>query len=94
MAIFEIKPADSVIAFGDAFSYDSPDPDTLIVDAGAFLFSTAGSGAELANTGTWTVTVNGSIFGDVGSRRQYPLKHQGRFQRRGRRRIHWHLSCQ
>ena len=38
MAIFEIKPADSVIAFGDAFSYDSPDPDTLIVDAGAFLF--------------------------------------------------------
>jgi Ca2+-binding RTX toxin-like protein len=42
---------------------DSPGADTLIVDPNAFLVAggASGDGAFLANTGAWTVTVNGSI---------------------------------
>jgi hypothetical protein len=63
MAIFHITPATSVLkATGTAFLSDSPGADTLIVDPGAFLISeSVGAGANLANTGAWTVTVNGSI---------------------------------
>jgi len=65
MAIFKITPATSRSNLIDAFgppADDTPGADTLIVDPGAFLISTAvGRGAFLANTGAWTVTVNGSI---------------------------------
>ena len=65
MAIFHINPSTSRFSnIGSAFgppADDTPGADTLIVDPGAFLISTGGSGAFLANTGAWTVTVNGSI---------------------------------
>jgi Ca2+-binding RTX toxin-like protein len=64
MAIFRITRATSVFTdalFDDAFRQDSPGADTLIVDPGAFLVAQFGTGASLANTGAWTVTVNGSI---------------------------------
>jgi Ca2+-binding RTX toxin-like protein len=67
MAIFKITSATNRLnSAGDAFgppADDSPGADTLIVDPGAFLISTAvgGTGAFFANTGAWTVTVNGSI---------------------------------
>src|SRR5262249_52743409 len=41
----------------------NPGPDTLVVDPGAYLIAENGHGAVLANTGAWTVTVNGSIVG-------------------------------
>ena len=66
MAISRITTATSRFTTGTAFgppADDSPGPDTLIVDPGAFLISTGGSGAFLANTGAWNVTVNGSIVG-------------------------------
>jgi Ca2+-binding RTX toxin-like protein len=66
MAIFRLKPADSVFTtVSDAFASDSPTADTLIVDPGAYLItaSAVSNGAFLANTGAWTVTVNGSIVG-------------------------------
>ena len=67
MATFRVTPATSVVTSANAvyaFSSDSLGADTLIVDPGAFLISTAfnSGGASLANTGGWTVTVNGSIF--------------------------------
>jgi Ca2+-binding RTX toxin-like protein len=67
MAITKITPTTSRFKnTGSAFgppTDDTPGADTLIVDPGAFLVSTAvdGTGAFLANTGAWTVTVNGSI---------------------------------
>jgi Ca2+-binding RTX toxin-like protein len=70
MAIFKITPAKSV--FNDlapvpginpnAFDSDSAGADTLIVDPNAFLISLFGNGAFLANTGPWTVAVNGSVI--------------------------------
>jgi hypothetical protein len=71
MAIFKIKPADSVLTsvlFADAFFSDTPSADTLIVDPGAFLIATNnGNGAVLSATGAWTVTVNGSVVSQTGS---------------------------
>src|SRR3954470_11353186 len=69
MTIFRIKPADSVFKTGVgeiAFTDDSLGPDTLIVDAGAYLTATGfdAPGARLASTGAWSVTVNGSIFSE------------------------------
>jgi Ca2+-binding RTX toxin-like protein len=64
MAIFHITPSKSVFkAAGAAFNDDTTGADTLIVDPGAFLVAggASGDGAFLANTGAWTVTVNGSI---------------------------------
>jgi hypothetical protein len=67
MAIFKITTATSRSnSAGNAFgppADDSPSADTLIVDPGASLVAggASGSGAVLANTGAWTVTVNGSI---------------------------------
>jgi Ca2+-binding RTX toxin-like protein len=73
MAIFHITPATSVFTNfvnNDAFDLDSPGADTLIVDPGAFLIAANGGGGALlaANTGAWTVTVNGSIIatGSIG----------------------------
>jgi Peptidase M10 serralysin C terminal len=71
MATFKITPAKSVfinVPKLAAFAGDTPAADTLIVDPSAFLISTGlgGIGAELANTKAWTVTVNGSISGDLG----------------------------
>jgi hypothetical protein len=73
MAIFHITPATSRFSStGNAFgppADDTPGADTLIVDPGAFLISTGagGDGAFLANTGSWAVTVNGSIVSPNGS---------------------------
>jgi hypothetical protein len=65
MAITKITPSTSRVSVGDAFgpfpNDDSTGPDTLIVDLGAYLISQFGNGAFLANTGAWTVKVNGSI---------------------------------
>jgi hypothetical protein len=63
MAIFKITPSTSVFtAFpGPAFNSDTSGADTLIVDSAAFLIAVNGDGAFLANTGAWTVNVNGSI---------------------------------
>src|SRR5262249_6261335 len=63
MAIFKITPATSVLTnVGNAFQGDTSAADTLIVDPSAYLITTvAGDGVFLANTGAWTVTVNGSI---------------------------------
>jgi hypothetical protein len=67
MAIFRIKPADSVFTTTNAFDMDSPGaPDTLIVDPGAFMISTGANGAYLAPTGAWTVSVNGAIVSQGG----------------------------
>jgi serralysin len=61
--VHHITTATSVdVASGDAF--DGTGPDSLIVDAGAFLISEAsgvlsGSGATLM--GSWTVTINGVV---------------------------------
>jgi Ca2+-binding RTX toxin-like protein len=67
MAIFHITPATSRFtsnpgenALGPPAD-DTPGADTLIVDPGAYLISVNVNGAFLANTGAWTVTVNGSI---------------------------------
>lgn len=45
---------------------DNFGPDSLIVDAGAYLIGTGtgSEGALLANKGAWTVTVNGAIWGN------------------------------
>jgi hypothetical protein len=70
MAVFKITHDSSVVvsgflefAFG-AVTDDTPQADSLTVDAGAFLASqgVAGIGAFLAPTLGWKVTVNGSIF--------------------------------
>jgi Ca2+-binding RTX toxin-like protein len=64
MAIFKITPVTSVFTGNvRAFESDTSSADTLVVDPDAFLTSTnlLGFGAFLANTGAWTVTVNGSI---------------------------------
>jgi hypothetical protein len=65
MAIFKITPSTSRFnSAGNAFgppTDDTPGPDTLIVDPGAYLISVDGHGAQLAPTGAWTVNVNGSI---------------------------------
>jgi RTX calcium-binding nonapeptide repeat (4 copies) len=73
MAITRITPATSRFnSTGDAFgpADDTLSADTLIVDPGAFLISTAlfFDGAFLAPTDAWTVKVNGSIVSqtDVG----------------------------
>jgi Ca2+-binding RTX toxin-like protein len=69
MALFRITSAKSV--FNDlaplpgidpnAFDSDTAGADTLIVDPGAYLISVFGNGAFLANTGAWTVNVNGLV---------------------------------
>jgi Ca2+-binding RTX toxin-like protein len=67
MALFRITPTTSVFKdvldfqHPDAFNRDTAGADTLIVEQGAYLISVPGVGAVLANTGAWTVTVNGSI---------------------------------
>ena len=70
MAIFKKTAANSVITnFAAAFNADTVlTADTLIVDPGAFLISTNPlfHAVDLANTGAWTVTISGSVFG-VGS---------------------------
>jgi hypothetical protein len=67
MATFHITSAGSVLTTANndsAFESDTANADMLTVDEGAFLIATgvAATGAFLANTGTWTVLVNGSIF--------------------------------
>jgi hypothetical protein len=70
MAITKITPSTSRFtnapntnAFGPVPGDDSAGPDTLIVDPRAFLITMGfgSDGAFLANTGAWTVTVNGSV---------------------------------
>lgn len=68
MATFKITTDTSVFTtadFDNAFDNDTASADTLIVDPDAFLITRGADtfGALLANTGAWTVTVNGSIFG-------------------------------
>lgn len=67
MTAYRVTPASSVYTNapgGHAFGGDSPGADSLTVDADAFLVAAGGFnayGALLANTGAWTVNVNGSI---------------------------------
>lgn len=67
MTAYRITPATSVytnVPGDDAFDSDGPGADSLTVDADAFLVAAGGfasDGARLANTGAWTVNVNGSI---------------------------------
>jgi hypothetical protein len=65
MTAYRITPATSVFtdAFRDhAFDADSASPDSLSVDAGAFLVANRlGIGAYLGGTGAWTVSVAGSV---------------------------------
>ncbi len=66
MTLFHITRAGSVVttgAYDPAFDSDSGNADTLTVDQGAFLIAQGQGayGARLANTGAWTVNVNGSI---------------------------------
>jgi RTX calcium-binding nonapeptide repeat (4 copies) len=67
MAIFKITPTKSVFTNtlnDDAFHSDTAGADTLIVDPGAYLISAngGGEGAFLANSGAWTVTINGVVI--------------------------------
>jgi hypothetical protein len=55
--VHHITVATSIEASGDAF--DGTGPDTLVVDAGAFLISETTTGAKL--TGSWTVAINGQV---------------------------------
>jgi Ca2+-binding RTX toxin-like protein len=67
MTIFHFTPTNSAQTSGDhAFQSDSPGPDTLIVDANAYVRADgAGAiGALLHNTKAWTVKVNGLIDSD------------------------------
>jgi hypothetical protein len=69
MAVFRFPPLASVFttaAADDAFDSDSPGADTLIVGAGSSLIATGAgaSGANLFNTGAWTVIVNGFVVSD------------------------------
>ena len=74
MATFKITTANSVVTTAtadNAFDGDTAGADKLIVDPDGSLvasivsiFGPRGSGALLANTGAWTVTVNGSIFAE------------------------------
>lgn len=69
MAVFKITPALSMLTTGfaePAFMGDSPSADTLVVDAGAFLISRGlvATAVILNPTGTWTVTVNGSVVSE------------------------------
>src|ERR1700742_3089211 len=61
--------ANNGIAFGTAPGDDTPGPDTLTVDSGAYLIATGsnGIGAELAATGAWTVTVSGVVLSTQGA---------------------------
>jgi hypothetical protein len=103
MAIFKIIPADSVFtsaALDNAFDFDTPGADTLIVDASAFLIATgsASIGALLGHMGAWNVTVNGSIVANNGTgmlldSSNAAITHQDRF-REGRRGICRHPSSQ
>ncbi len=67
MTFYRISPTTSVYTsvYGDhAFDSDSTGPDSLTLDTDAFLVAAGGfraSGAHLANTGAWTVSVNGSV---------------------------------
>lgn len=65
MATFKITTKDSVVSGGaaHAFAGDTAGADTLIVDQGAYLITNdlLARGAFLNSTGTWKVTVNGSI---------------------------------
>jgi hypothetical protein len=71
MAIFNINTNIVRRNGSTAFSSDSAGADTLIVRAGASLESryessgTHGVAAVLANTGAWTVTIDGLIFGEL-----------------------------
>jgi hypothetical protein len=73
MAIFRIKPADSVftdVAGDNAFDDDTAGADTLIVDLGSYLIAASplfSIGAFLANTAAWTVTINGSVVSQAGA---------------------------
>lgn len=71
MAIFKFTWASSVfttLAGDHAFDSDSSGADTLIVGSGATLSATGvgSKGAFLANTGAWTVTINGTIVSQQG----------------------------
>jgi Ca2+-binding RTX toxin-like protein len=60
--VHHIRKANSVDApSGDAL--DATGPDTLIVDAGAFLISEGGGVAGVSLQGPWTITINGTIKG-------------------------------
>jgi Ca2+-binding RTX toxin-like protein len=65
--VHHIKLATSLDALsGDAFAFSTAVPDSLIVDAGAFLVSeSAGDGANLG--GAWTVVVNGEVESVTGN---------------------------
>ncbi|WP_299132609.1 hypothetical protein [uncultured Amaricoccus sp.] len=65
MTAYRITPATSVytdVFRAHAFAADSAGPDSLTVDAGAFLVANRlGIGAYLGGTGAWTVSVAGSV---------------------------------
>src|SRR3990172_281480 len=72
MAVFKITPTTGVLTTADntpAFDSGTPGPDTLIVQAGAFLVATGALsvGAILFNPGPWTVTINGSVVSKLAS---------------------------
>lgn len=71
MAVNKVTTASSVFVSGagqNAFDKDSLGPDSLTVDAGAYLIAIGsnGDGANLADTGAWNVAVNGYIASDSG----------------------------
>ncbi|MFO1142469.1 MAG: calcium-binding protein [Amaricoccus sp.] len=65
MTAFRITPATSVftdVFRAHAFAADSAGPDSLTVDAGAFLVANRlGMGAYLEGTGAWTVSIAGAV---------------------------------
>lgn len=68
MTVFKISPDKSVFtSVAHAFDDDDGGPDSLVVDTGAYLaaLGAAAFGAFLANTGAWTVTINGSVYSDL-----------------------------
>src|SRR5688500_5147390 len=65
MTAYKVTPSTSLYSFSDEFDSDSPAADSLTVDAGAFVISNAAVAVRLANTGSWTVTINGTVYSQL-----------------------------
>src|SRR4029079_9769923 len=69
MSLYSYPPLQSVFITADqaiAFNGGTSLADSLILSSGAYLISQHGIAAKLDGLGAWSVSVNGSIFGDVG----------------------------